>query len=924
MRRLLTILTSTILLGSLQFTNAVAQSYSTQGRDFWLMHLQNAAPSTGLCYLILTNENEFNVTVNIEQYYSEVTFFTQTIEVPAMRSIYVAGGVAFYCQHVTSTNDISVYAFNWTTNPASGDITTIFPTQSLRSHYMIQTYEDNVGEVDITSEIGIIAVEDSTYVTVATPGGDTMCFTLHAGESRIFCKIEPGPNFVVRSPDYIVQGRMTGTTVEAANGKKLAVFQGNQAVALDGTIYTSHLYEQALPTDYWGRTFIVAPIIECTDDHAIIKITTLEDSCRVSVNDTFAATINAGESHVIRRRNACKITTTKPATTCLYSIGYCQSIERLWGTPSAVIIPPVEQGIVHVNTPGNNSPANDFVCITTKTCNVSNILFDGHLMDTAFHNIDNTYSYAHIFIGYDTNIHTLNCLGGIFQAWFYGMGDHLLPQGYAHSAGIAMIDTNSEMSTDDSVLLLEDIHLCNGDTTWVDLQSYTNFGDVLWFLDDVQLDSTAIRLSLHFDSVGTHTLRALLHGDCCQEWCQILQITIYVHPTYSEMSTDDSVLLLEDIHLCNGDTTWVDLQSYTNFGDVLWFLDDVQLDSTAIRLSLHFDSVGTHTLRALLHGDCCQEWCQILQTTIYVHPTYFMEKEELFCLGSAFHWCDTTIYDEGIYHTSYNTLDGCDSLLVLHLIDKYTPHYGMVHEVNCYSHTYRLMVDKQDTIVWDSMWWSAAPDDPMLHGYEHDTTVDVSPSRSTTYTLHIETPCPVDSSIRLEPIVWPVARMKVLPETVMLSERNTFDAYDLSQQATGRRWDVDGVTQTECGPHLHYTLNGQMDSVLVVLTAYNDYCIDTANAVVKVLATDIYAPNVFTPEADLNNRFSIITLRPIEGELSIYNREGLLVFRTDDLTTGWNGLGCPQGAYVWHLRYRFDFETVPTSHTAVGIVTLLR
>ena len=834
MRRLLTILTSTILLGSLQFTNAVAQSYSTQGRDFWLMHLQNAAYSTGLCNLILTNENEFNVTVNIEQYYSEVTFFTQTIEVPAMRSIWVGGGVAFYCQHVTSTNDISVYACNRTTNPASGDITTIFPTQSLRSHYMIQTYEDNVGEVDITSEIGIIAVEDSTYVTVATPGGDTMCFTLHAGESRIFCKIEPGPNFVVRSPDYIVQGRMTGTTVEAANGKKLAVFQGNQAVVLDGTIHTSHLYEQALPTDYWGRTFIVAPIIECTDDHAIIKITTLEDSCRVSVNDTFAATINAGESHVIRRRNACKITTTKPATTCLYSIGYCQSNERLWGTPSAVIIPPVEQGIVHVNTPGNISPANHFVCITTKTCNVSNILFDGHLMDTAFHNIDNTYSYAQIFIGYDTNIHTLNCLGGIFQAWFYGMGDYCLPQGYAHSAGIAMIDTNSEMST------------------------------------------------------------------------------------------DDSVLLLEDIHLCNGDTTWVDLRSYTNFGDVLWFLDDVQLESTAIRLSLHFNSVGTHTLRALLHGDCCQEWCKILQTTIYVHPTYFMEKEELFCLGSAFHWCDTTIYDEGIYHTSYNTLDGCDSLLVLHLIDKYTPHYGMVHEVNCYSHTYRLMVDKQDTIVWDSMWWSSTPDDPMLHGHEHDTTVDVSPSRSTTYTLHIETPCPVDSSIRLEPIVWPVARVKVLPETVMLSERNSFDAYDLSQQATGRRWDVDGVMQTECGPHLHYTLNGQMDSVLVVLTAYNDYCIDTANAVVKVLATDIYAPNVFTPEADLNNRFAVIAYRPIEGELSIYNREGLLVFRTDDLAAGWNGLGCPQGAYVWHLRYRFDFEADHTSHTAVGTVTLLR
>lgn len=96
----------------------------------------------------------------------------------------------------------------------------------------------------------------------------------------------------------------------------------------------------------------------------------------------------------------------------------------------------------------------------------------------------------------------------------------------------------------------------------------------------------------------------------------------------------------------------------------------------------------------------------------------------------------------------------------------------------------------------------------------------------------------------------------------------------------------------------------------------------------------IKIPNVFTPGQDdasgdgLNDFFEI----PIVGhdlfELTIRNRWGDVVFRSEDSDFQWNGkvnntgAQCPDGTYIYMLRYRFagqdDIEDVS------GIVTLLR
>ena len=61
--------------------------------------------------------------------------------------------------------------------------------------------------------------------------------------------------------------------------------------------------------------------------------------------------------------------------------------------------------------------------------------------------------------------------------------------------------------------------------------------------------------------------------------------------------------------------------------------------------------------------------------------------------------------------------------------------------------------------------------------------------------------------------------------------------------------------------------------------------------------------------------------------LSIFNRQGLLVYTTDHPEEGWDGTHegepCMQGAYVWHLTYTTDI-TPERTQSAIGTITLLR
>lgn len=70
---------------------------------------------------------------------------------------------------------------------------------------------------------------------------------------------------------------------------------------------------------------------------------------------------------------------------------------------------------------------------------------------------------------------------------------------------------------------------------------------------------------------------------------------------------------------------------------------------------------------------------------------------------------------------------------------------------------------------------------------------------------------------------------------------------------------------------------------------------------------EIFIPSAFTPNGDNNNDvFYVRGSNLYSIELEIYNRWGELVFRTDDLNRGWdgiyNGREADPGVFVYHLK----------------------
>ncbi|MFT6845590.1 MAG: gliding motility-associated-like protein, partial [Flavobacteriales bacterium] len=91
----------------------------------------------------------------------------------------------------------------------------------------------------------------------------------------------------------------------------------------------------------------------------------------------------------------------------------------------------------------------------------------------------------------------------------------------------------------------------------------------------------------------------------------------------------------------------------------------------------------------------------------------------------------------------------------------------------------------------------------------------------------------------------------------------------------------------------------------------------------------IYVPNAFSPNGDgLNDVFTPVINGLTENSyrLKVFNRWGEEIFKSDDITLGWDGTfkneKCPPESYSWQLFVKSEYGV--SSKTITGIVTLLR
>ncbi len=152
---------------------------------------------------------------------------------------------------------------------------------------------------------------------------------------------------------------------------------------------------------------------------------------------------------------------------------------------------------------------------------------------------------------------------------------------------------------------------------------------------------------------------------------------------------------------------------------------------------------------------------------------------------------------------------------------------------------------------------------------------------------------------------------------------------DLSTGNDSRVWHFpNGADQT--GVTAHYSIPVTSDEAEIFLTAISPYgCADTTSIIIPFNKECFWVPNAFTPDDPTgNNIFASVSIKTTYQEMFIYNRLGELVFQCEGADCGWdgkhmNGTPCPQGAYVYVIRYSNAFEP-KIINVKRGTVTLIR
>jgi len=149
---------------------------------------------------------------------------------------------------------------------------------------------------------------------------------------------------------------------------------------------------------------------------------------------------------------------------------------------------------------------------------------------------------------------------------------------------------------------------------------------------------------------------------------------------------------------------------------------------------------------------------------------------------------------------------------------------------------------------------------------------------------------------------------------------------DQSHGAGQWQWNFgDGQVSSQQHPTVNYGEDGIFLVELVVMNA--EGCTDTARGYYEVAPLfTLYVPNAFTPNGNRKNEVFYAYGEGITRfRMRIFDRWGMELFESKQLTTGWdgtyNGQPVPMGVYVWQIEASSDFGD---GIERAGHVTVLR
>ena len=397
---------------------------STRGKDFWVTFGKNNTRSYSDALLelkIATAEYWTNITLTFTETGTSTTisnippYSLRTIDLSDVtyisgdrrNNVYItSNGISKKTLHITSTQPISVYAFN--TSSATTDATIVMPIESWgRDYYRFSSSPYNSENFDVE----LIIAREATTLTL--PNGNTQ--NLSAGEAYYNSSASD----------------MTGRHI--TSDKPVAYFTHTTLTAVPlGRTFGDITFEQLMPVDRWGRQFLVPNATQSglnLDDEYVnnsmnnlIRIVASEDSTKVNFsgatrfsgqNIASGGIINAGqyvELQLSSNTGACYIDADKPVGVCSYLVGDGTKYGGVnyIGDPAIAWIPAVNQTIETmvvapfypvVSENGGSTNLNDirskhYATIITKTATKTQTKINGTIIPSGWtDNIESGYSY---------------------------------------------------------------------------------------------------------------------------------------------------------------------------------------------------------------------------------------------------------------------------------------------------------------------------------------------------------------------------------------------------------------------------------------------------------------------------------------------------------------------------------------------------
>jgi gliding motility-associated-like protein len=338
--------------------------------------------------------------------------------------------------------------------------------------------------------------------------------------------------------------------------------------------------------------------------------------------------------------------------------------------------------------------------------------------------------------------------------------------------------------------------------------------------------------------------------------------------------------------------------------------------------SITADSTASHPLPAisLIDSTIVDDTIIHYRTlTLTLLPTASSEDNMTIIPGDTLLYLDSTITLAGDYRFTLTAANGCDSIVTLHVGYQAA---GLTASADgiCPGDEVVLTAEGTHTFLW-----SASPHDPELDTQQGQNPITVHPRVTTTYSLLDAAGNTIAShTVGTAP---PPTLCVEIGRPFLDFDIRVITLHDCSEDRHHTRWEFsDGVTLS--GERTRRLMQHPLpDSLSVTMVSCNKYdcCADTTLGF-PLKIRSVWFPNIFTPDADNNNRFGCVTSMEVaEYEIIIFNRWGFEVWRSTDIQTLWDGTHdgtpMPQGAYVyrWYLIDRYGER-----NSGIGTVTLVR